>query len=122
MHMKQWSAAALAAAAVLSTAACGAPSPEAKAKKVVELLTENKVDEAMEMMTEREKKRSKGRTGLDLLGSTRMHADCKTSTATTKDVEGIPVVHVPYDCGDKKFEVTVKFEGDLVNDISYESV
>lgn len=120
--MKQWSAAALAAAAILSIAACGAPSPEANAKKVVELLTDNKVDEAKKLMTEAEQKRVSSRTGLDVLGNKKMHAGCKTSTGTSADDNGTPVVKVPYDCGDKKFEVVVKLEGNLVDRISYNTI
>lgn len=120
MQIKQWSAAALVAAAVLTTAACGSPSPEANAKKVVELLTENKTDEAKQLMTEAAQKRLSGRSGLDILGSRNMTAECKASDGTKATEDGADVVNVPYDCGDSRFTIKVQVQGDLVDQIQYE--
>lgn len=127
MHIKQWSAAALVAAAALTTAACGggpsaaAPSPEANAKKVVELLTQNKTDEATKLMTDEAQKRAAGKSGLEILGNTKMNADCKASDGTKSEEDGVTVVHVPYDCGASKFTVKVQIQDNLVDRIYYKS-
>lgn len=125
MHIKKWSTAALAVAAVLTSTACGgpssafAPSTEANAKKVVELLTQNKTDEAKKLMTEAEQRRVAGRSGLDVLDNTSMNASCKASDGTKSEEDGATVVKVPYDCGAKKFTIIVQFKDDLVDRINY---
>jgi hypothetical protein len=124
VHIKQWSAAALVAAAALTTAACGgstaaAASPEANAKKVVELLTQNKTDDAKKLMTDAEQKRVAGRSGIDVLGNKRMNADCKTSDGTKSEENGVTVVQVPYECGADKFTIKVQFKDNLVDRINY---
>lgn len=125
MHIKQWFAAALVAAAALTTAACGggssaaSSSPEANAKKVVELLTQNKTDEATKLMTDAEQKRVAGRSGVDVLGNKRMNANCKASDGTKSVENGVTVVQVPYECGSDKFTIAVQFKDDLVDRINY---
>lgn len=119
MHIKQWSAAALVAAAVLTTAACGSPSPEANAKKVVELLTENKTEDAKKLMTEAAQKRSEGKSGLEVLGNSKMNEGCKASDGSKTDENGTTVVNVPYDCGADKFSIRLEIKDDLVDRINY---
>lgn len=125
MHIKQWSVAALVAAAALTTAACGGgssaatSSTEGTAKKVVELLTQNKTDEAKKLMTEAEQRRVAGRSGIDVLGNTSMNENCKASDGSKSEEDGATVVQVPYDCGAKKFTIRVQFKDDLVDRINY---
>lgn len=120
MNIKKWSAAAVVAVAVLTSTACGAPSPEANARKVVELLTANQTDDAKKLMTETAQKRYNGRSGLDILGSKNMTASCKAADGTKRQDSGATVVAVPYECGDHKFIIKVKVAGDLVEQITYD--
>lgn len=119
MNIKQWSAAALVAAAVLSVTACSAPSAEGNAKKVVELLTENKTDDAKKLMTEYAQKSVGARSGLEVLGNTKMNEGCKASDGTKSEEAGATVVSIPYDCGDSKFTIRVQVKDNLVDRINY---
>lgn len=119
MNIKQWSAAALVATAVLSATACSAPSAEGNAKKVVELLTENKTDDAKKLMTETAQKSVGARSGLEVLGNTKMNADCTTSDGTKSDDAGATIVSIPYDCGASKFTIRVEVKDNLVDKLNY---